>query len=184
MDSYIENNTEEYPIVAAYGDYEVAKALAELLIMNGNPIGEIFELECYDMSHYDREYVIYLSDDGVTCEKCYHDGIYYLGGGDISFVHEDCNSKLLGKIESDIIYEFGLSDADDECDCDGCCERCECDKENELVTGFIMPSNYSTATYMVNGKEVDEKTYGEALEEINARLNSFENTFRRFMRSI
>lgn len=131
MDDYILDNapTGEYPIVSAYANYEVAKALVEALIMLDNPIGVILELEDYEMSHYDREYVVYLSEDGVTCEKTYHKDGYYNGGGDISFIHEDCNSKLLSHIDSQTICEFGIrSDEDEECECDEC--QCACtDKE-------------------------------------------------------
>lgn len=125
MDDYILDNapTGEYPIVSAYANYEVAKALVEALIILDNPIGAILELEDYEMSHYDREYVVYLSEDGVTCEKCYHENGYYNGGGDISFIHEDCNSKLLSHIDSQTICEFGIGsdECEDECDCDECC---------------------------------------------------------------
>ena len=125
MDDYILDNSseDEYPVVSAYVKCEEAKLLVERLIEFGNPIGAILELEDYEMSHYDREYVVYLSEDGVTCEKTYYKDGYYNGGGDISFVHEDCNSKLLSHIDSQTICEFGIrSDEDDEeCDCDECC---------------------------------------------------------------
>ena len=135
MDNYILDNapTGEYPVVSAYANYEVAKALVEALIMLDNPIGAILELEDYEMSHYDREYVVYLSEDGVTCEKNYHKDGYYNGGGDISFVHEDCNSKLLSHIDSQTICEFGIrSDEDEEYDCNEYCGCCECDDNKEL----------------------------------------------------
>lgn len=134
MDDYILDNAPngEYPIVSAYANYEVAKVLVEALIMLDNPIGAILELEDYEMSHYDREYVVYLSEDGVTCEKTYHKDGYYNGGGDISFVHEDCNSKLLSHIDSQTICEFGIRSDEDEEECDCDCDECQCactDKE-------------------------------------------------------
>ena len=95
MDSYVTSNVSEheYPIISAYVDYKLAKSLVEILISMGNSIGAILELEDYEMSHYDKEYCIYLTEDGITCEKTFNDGSYYNGGGDISYVHEDCNSK-------------------------------------------------------------------------------------------
>ena len=135
MDDYIWDNSfeDEYPVVSAYVKCKEAKLLVERLIEFGNPIGAILELEDYEMSHYDREYVVYLSEDGVTCEKTYHKDGYYNGGGDISFVHEDCNSKLLSHIDSQTICEFGIrSDEDEECDCDECCGCCECNDNKEL----------------------------------------------------
>ena len=125
MDSYVTSNVSEheYPIISAYVDYKLAKSLVEILISMGNSIGAILELEDYEMSHYDKEYCIYLTEDGITCEKTFNDGSYYNGGGDISYVHEDCNSKLLSHIDSKAIYEFGI-DEDDECGCDDC-DDCE-----------------------------------------------------------
>lgn len=161
MDDYILDNapTGEYPIVSVYANYEVAKSLVEALIMLENPIGAILELEDYEMSHYDKEYVVYLSEDGVTCEKTYHKDGYYNGGGDISFVHEDCNSKLLSHIDSQTICEFGIrSDDDEECECDEC--QCVTKEENKP----------STASYTVNGKPVTK-------EEFDKKYTEFENKY-------
>ena len=165
MDDYILDNSseDEYPIVSTYANYEVAKALVEALIMLDNPIGAILELEDYEMSHYDREYVVYLSEDGVTCEKTYHKDGYYNGGGDISFVHEDCNSKLLSHIDSQTICEFGVDkcEDDEECDCDECCE---CKEESKISTT-------PTTVYKVNGKEVDKDTYDKVLTDFNNKYD-------------
>ena len=76
MDSYVTSNVSEheYPIISAYVDYKLAKSLVEILISMGNSIGAILELEDYEMSHYDKEYCIYLTEDGITCEKTFNDG--------------------------------------------------------------------------------------------------------------
>ena len=160
MDSYVTSNVSEheYPIISAYVDYKLAKSLVEILISMGNSIGAILELEDYEMSHYDKEYCIYLTEDGITCEKTFNDGSYYNGGGDISYVHEDCNSKLLSHIDSKTIYEFGI--VEDDCDCD--CSECACKKDEK-------PTTTSTATYRVNGKEVDKDTYEKALNELDEK---------------
>ena len=161
MDSYVMSNVSEheYPIISAYVDYKLAKSLVEILISMGNSIGAILELEDYEMSHYDKEYCVYLTEDGITCEKIFNDGSYYNGGGDISYVHEDCNSKLLSHIDSKTVYEFGI-DEDDDCSCDEC--ECACKKDEK-------PTTTSTATYRVNGKEVDKDTYEKALNELDEK---------------
>ena len=141
MDDYIWDNSfeDEYLVVSAYVKCEEAKLLVERLIEFGNPIGAIIELEDYEMSHYDKEYVVYLSEDGVTCERNHNKDGYYNGGGDISFVHEDCSSKLLSHIDSKVIYEFAVGECDEyydedyedcdyDCDCDECCG---CDDTND-----------------------------------------------------
>ena len=182
MDSYVTSNVSEheYPIISAYVDYKLAKSLVEILISMGNSIGAILELEDYEMSHYDKEYCIYLTEDGITCEKTFNDGSYYNGGGDISYVHEDCNSKLLSHIDSKTIYEFGY-DEDDECDCDDCddCEECltingkpatkeEFDNYVSQFTNGEKPTTTSSAaksTYKINNKEVSKEEFDKKYEE-------------------
>ena len=179
MDSYVTSNVSEheYPIISAYVDYKLAKSLVEILISMGNSIGAILELEDYEMSHYDKEYCIYLTEDGITCEKTFNDGSYYNGGGDISYVHEDCNSKLLSHIDSKAIYEFGI-DEDDECDCDDCEEgftvngrpvsKEEFDSYVSQFKHDEKPTTTSTSstTYKVNGKEVSKDEFDTAMSEI------------------
>ena len=148
MDDYIWDNTfeDEYPVVSAYVKCEEAKLLVERLIEFGNPIGAILELEDYEMSHYDKEYVVYLSEDGVTCEKNHNKDGYYNGGCDISFVHEDCSTKLLSHIDSKVLYEFAVGECDEcydedyeDCDCDECCGCDDAnDKELDIESGDDM----------------------------------------------
>ena len=178
MDSYVTSNVSEheYPIISAYVDYKLAKSLVEILISMGNSIGAILELEDYEMSHYDKEYCIYLTEDGITCEKTFNDGSYYNGGGDISYVHEDCNSKLLSHIDSKAIYEFGI-DEDDECECDDCEEEFTVNgrpvsKEefDDYVSQFRhdeKPTTTSSAksTYKINNKEVSKEEFDKKYEE-------------------
>lgn len=175
MDDYIWDNTfeDEYPVVSAYVKCEEAKLLVERLIEFGNPIGAILELEDYEMSHYDKEYVVYLSEDGVTCEKIHSEDGYYNGGGDISFVHEDCSSKMLSHIDSKVIYEFAVGECDDDyedCDCDCDCDECygcdECDDSTELTEdthGFTISNSdengyYSYSFYSTDKNLVSEMT--------------------------
>lgn len=160
MDSYVISNVSEYeyPIVSAYVDYKLAKSLVEILISMGNSIGAILELEDYEMSHYDKEYCVYLSEDGITCEKIFNDGSYYNSGGNISYVHEDCNSKLLSHIDSKTVYEFSI-DEDDECDCD--CSECACKKDEKPTTTTTSKS----ATYKINNKEVSKEEFDKKYEE-------------------
>ena len=161
MDTYIENKLDEsedsYPIVSVYAKYDIAKELIEELILFGNRLGSIVELEDYEMSHYDKEYCVYLTEDGITCEKIFNDSSYYNGGGDISYVHEDCNSKLLSHIDSKTVYEFGI-DEDDECSC----SECACKKDEK-------PTTASKESYFINGKSVDKSEFDKKYEEFEEK---------------
>lgn len=196
MAQYVEDNLTEYnyPVVAVYANYEVAKELVEALIMSGNGIGGILELESYEMSNYDKPFVIYLTEDGVTCEKIYRDGVYYRGESDIAFVHEDCNSAILDYIYSDVALEFGftgecemdeeeLDDLECDCNCDCDCnvgDCCSCDDCKEETKPTI-----TTATYTVNGRPVNkeefdecEKAFREKMREIEDEMNAIKQLFR------
>ena len=148
---------DDYPVISVYGKYDVIKDILEDLIMSGISIANEIELQDYEVSNYDKEFVIYLTKNGVNVEKAWNNGTYYYGGGNISFVHEDCNSKLVKYVDSKTIYEFGY-DEDDECECDDC--ECACKKDEKPTT-----TSSTKSVYKVNGKECSkeefDKKYGE-----------------------
>ena len=148
---------DDYPVISVYGKYDVIKEILEDLIMSGVTIANEIELQDYDVSHYDKEFVLYLTMDGVNVEKTWHDGKYYSGIADITFIHEDCSSKLLKYVDSKTIYEFGYDKYDDdECDCDEC--ECSCQKDEKPVTT-------SKSEYFINGKSVDKSEFDKKYEE-------------------
>ena len=155
---------DDYPVISVYGKYDVIKDILEDLIISGVSIANEIELQDYDVAHYDKEFVLYLTKNGINVEKIWHDGAYYYGSADISFIHEDCNSKLLSYVDSKTIYEFGYDEddgIDDECSCDEC--ECACKKDEKPTT------TPSSTTYRVNGKEVDKETYEKALNELDEK---------------
>lgn len=117
---------DDYPVISVYGKYDVIKDILEDLIAGGVSIANEIELHDYDVYYYDREFVLYLTTDGVNVEKTYDvdDETYLSGSADISFVHEDCNSKLIKYVDSKTIYEFGYNEEDEDCDFDEC--ECAC----------------------------------------------------------
>ena len=129
-----------YPVISAYGKYEVIKELLEEFLADGFEIGGDICLETPDSTGYDKEFILYLTEDGVSVCKIFENGKYYNEYPDVAFVHEDCNSKLLKNIESRMIFEFALDEdcdfddeEDDECDisCDECWYRDFCDDYDE-----------------------------------------------------
>ena len=148
---------DDYPVISVYGKYDVIKDILEDLIASGVSIANEIELQDYDVAHYDKEFVLYLTTNGVNVEKTYdvESDAYLSGSADISFIHEDCNSKLIKYVDSKTIYEFGY-DEDDECDCDDC--ECTCKKDEK-------PTTSSKSTYKINNKEVSKEEFDKEYEK-------------------
>ena len=176
---------DDYPVISVYGKYDVIKDILEDLIMSGVSIANEIELQDYNVAHYDKEFVLYLTKNGTNVEKTYdvESDAYLSGSADISFIHEDCNSKLIKYVDSKTIYEFGYDD-EDKCDCDECdeCDGCE---EGFTVNGRpvskeefdnytshfrndekpVATSSTAKSTYRVNGKEVSKEEFDKKYEE-------------------
>jgi len=188
----------DYPVSVVANEY-ITKELLRVFMMYDCVALDKCDL---DPSYY-KEYILTLNDDEeegfiLDVQKAYdEEADKYLSTDGFVLFHENVQCKAQLDMEKNEHTEFesdwfvltcdedgdNFGFEDDEC-CGECCcncgESCECGKENELITASTDPSTY----FMVNGKEVDAATYGKALEEFNARLNAFENTFRRFMRMI
>ena len=171
---------DDYPVISVYGKYDVIKDILEDLIASGVSIANEIELQDYDVAHYDKEFVLYLTKNGVNVEKTWNDGSYYYGSADISFIHEDCNSKLIKYVDSKTIYEFGYDEEDGcDCECEGCCDDCEegftvngkpVSKEefDDYVSQFKhddKPSTTSKESYFINGKSVDKSEFDKEYEK-------------------
>ena len=171
---------DDYPVISVYGKYDVIKDILEDLIASGVYIANEIELQDYDVAHYDKEFVLYLTKNGVNVEKTWNNDTYYYGSADISFIHEDCNSKLIKYVDSKTIYEFGYNE-DDECSCDDC-EDSEDDgytvngrpvsKEefDMYVSQFKHDEKPTTASsaksvYKINNKEVSKEEFDKKYEE-------------------
>lgn len=174
---------DDYPVISVYGKYDVIKDILEDLIASGFSIANEIELQDYDVAHYDKEFVLYLTKNGINVEKTWNDGTYYYGSADISFIHEDCNSKLIKYVDSKTIYEFGYDEDEDECDCDDCDDSEEegftvngkpVTKEefDKYVSQFkhdekpTTTTSTSSTTYKVNGKECSKEEFDTAMSEI------------------
>jgi len=173
---------DDYPVISVYGKYDVIKDILEDLIASGVSIANEIELQDYDVAHYDKEFVLYLTKNGTNVEKTYdvESDTYLSGSADISFIHEDCSSKLIKYVDSKTIYEFGY-DEDDECDCD---EYDDCEEgftvngrpvSKEEFDSYVsqfkhdekpVATNSSTkSTYKINNKEVSKEEFDKKYEE-------------------
>lgn len=161
------DDSHDYDLISVYGKYDVIKMLLEDLIMGGIPIANEIELCDYDVDHYDKEFVLYIGEKGINVEKTWNkDNGYVYGGADITFVHEDCSSKLLKYIDSETVYEFGFDDG--ECSC----SECKCN--NREVKPVVKEK------YTINDKEVSKKTYDESVKDALERFHEILDEMEEF----
>lgn len=176
-----------YPLISVYGKFDIIKTLLKDFISYGFDIRNEIELEDYNVSYYDKEFVLYVNKDGINVEKTFVDNRYLYGGGNISFIHEDCSSTLLRYIKSDKVYEFGYSEdyandneaCDDECYCD-CCksdQNPECPvKSDDNGYTISVKCNLDTSEAEKIIKDMERR-----MEHMNDMFKEMDN-FRRIFR--
>lgn len=146
-------SNDEYNSVDVIAKYEDAKEIVRKLIGIGYGIAYITELADVEYDGYDDAFVISLLDDEIWCEPVKRDDKYIFVEADVVYIFDDCNSKIIPKIEADEVYEVEIGDFDYDC------ENCDC---HDMATA-------SSVTYKVNGKSVDKETYEKAIEDIEEK---------------
>ena len=120
------------------GCYEDAVTVLKHLFMFDDIFPYHIEIEPYEWDYYDREYYISLDNDlNVWCNKAYdfkYERYLYSETGCL-YIADDCNSVILKEIgcDEDDMYEVTY-DLDEECECDGNCECCNCNDDHEVIT--------------------------------------------------
>ena len=171
---------DEYNSVDIVAKYEDAKEIIRELVGIGYGIAFINELANPEWDGYDDAFVISLLDDEIWCEPVKLKDDYIFVEADVVYIFDDCNSKIIPKIESDEVYEVEIGNEYDDCDCENCEEGFTVNGKHVSKEEF---QNYtsqfkhdekpttttSSATYRVNGKEVDKDTFESALSDIEDR---------------
>ena len=172
---------DEYNSVDVVAKYEDAKEIIRELIGIGYGIAFINELADPEWDGYDDAFVVSLLDDEIWCEPVKLKDDYIFVEADVVYIFDDCNSKIIPKIEADDVYEVEIGNEYDNCDDD--CENSE--EEGFTVNGKPVskeefdnyvsqfkhdekPTTASSAstTYKVNGKEVSKDEFDTAMSEI------------------
>lgn len=148
-------SNDKYDSVDVVAKYEDAKEIIRELVGIGYDIAFINELADPEWDGYDDAFVVSLLDDEIWCEPVKRKDGYIFVEADVVYIFDDCNSKIIPKIEADEIYEVEVGDFDYDC------ENCDC---HDVDTT-------STATYKVNGKEVTKEEYDKAVEDISGFLS-------------
>ena len=144
---------DEYNSVDVVAKYEDAKEIIRELIGIGYGIAFIDELADPEWDGYDDAFVVSLLEDQIWCEPVKRENGYIFVEADVVYIFDNCNSKIIPKIEADEVYEVEISNEYNNCDDD--CKNCDCHDETTTST-----------SYEVNGKAVDKETYEKAIENI------------------
>lgn len=123
---------DEYNSVDVIVKYEDAKEIIRELVGMGYGITFIDKFGDPEWDGYDDAFVISLLDDEIWCEPVKRENGYIFVEADVVYIFDDCNSKIVPKIESNEVYEVGIGEDYD--DCDGYCKNCECHDETYLHT--------------------------------------------------
>ena len=123
---------DKYNSVDVVAKYEDTKEIIRELVGMGYGIAFINELANPEYDGYDDAFVISLLDDEIWCKPVKRDDRYIYVEADVVYILDNCNSKIIPKIEADEVYEVEIGN---ECDdCDGDCKNCECHNDTYLHT--------------------------------------------------
>lgn len=147
-------SNDEYNSVDVVAKYEDAKEIIRELVGIGYGIAFIDKFGDPEWDGYDDAFVISLLDDEIWCEPVKRENGYIFVEADVVYIFDDCNSKIIPKIEADEICEVEIGDFDYDC------ENCDCHDVN---------TTSSASSYRVNGKSVDRETYEKAIEDIEEK---------------
>ena len=135
-----EDNETGYDVVTFAGYYEDTMAVLKHLLMFDDTVPCHISITDVDICGYKKEYFVTLdSDMNILCWQAYdcENNRYLELYTDCLYVADDCNSSLLKRINcpKEEMYEVSY-DLDDECECNGHCESCQCSKDDnqEIVT--------------------------------------------------
>ena len=122
----------EYNSVDIIAKYEDTKEIIRELAGMGYNIAFATEFANPDFNGYDDAFVFGLCDDEIWCEPVKRDTGYIFVEANVVYIFNDCNSKIVKKIESDEVYEVEIGNEYDDCDCD--CKNCSAHNEAYLHT--------------------------------------------------
>lgn len=144
---------DEYNSVDVVAKYEDAKEIIRELVGIGYGIAFIDGFGDSEWDGYDDAFVVSLLDDEIWCEPVKRKNDYIFVEADVVYIFDDCNSKIVPKIESDEVYEVEIGDFDYDCNC------------HDVTT------TTSSTSYEINGKEVTKEEYDKAVEDISGFLS-------------
>lgn len=108
---------EDDPGIAFIAKYAEANEIIKELMSVGYDIASI-ELHKEEFEYYFDEYIIELNSEGIWCEKFKSENAYLQNESSVTYVMDNCCSKVLKYCGSDFVYEVCVGEENDEEDCD------------------------------------------------------------------
>ena len=142
--------------VAIIAKYEEAKEIISELSCIGYSL-ESIRMSRPEWENYHDEYLISLNNDGIWCEPMKLDGKYLTDESTITYILDNCSSKVIPYCKGKNVYEVTVGIDEDDCDCDDCSE-CACKKDEK-------PTTVSKSEFFINGKSVDKSEFDKKYEE-------------------
>ncbi|WP_024854815.1 hypothetical protein [Mediterraneibacter gnavus] len=100
---------------------------------------------------YEDEYIIDIFSDEVWCEPAKCDDEYLYSNSYATYVLDNCNSKLLSKVETEHLYDVHIEDEDDN-DIN-CCECCDPDYDECCGCSKFMNRDDDDDSCEIDGKD-------------------------------
>ena len=149
---------DDFGDIAIIAKYEEAKEIISELSCIGYSL-ESIRMSRPEWENYHDEYLISLNNDGIWCEEMKSDGKYLPDESTITYILDNCSSKVIPYCKGKIVYEVTVSIEDeDECDC----SECTCKKDER-------PTTASKESYFINGKSVDKSEFDKKYEEFEEK---------------
>lgn len=155
----VKENFEDIAVIAKPDD---VKEIFKELVCIGYDICNI-TYERIDWDGYDDEYILSMNHDGIWLEKFKReDGKYLIDESTITYILDNCSSKVIPYCKGKIVYEVSIGD---ECDCAECCGCCECDDEDTEITedthGFTVSNSDENGYYSYSFYSTDKNLVAE-----------------------
>ena len=145
---------DDFGDIAIIAKYEEAKEIIAKLSCIGYSL-ESIRMSRPECKNYHEEYLISLNNDGIWCEEMKSDGKYLTDESTITYILDNCSSKVIPYCKGKIVYEVTVGDDEDDCDS----SECACKKDEK-------PTTTSKESYFINGKSVDKSEFDKKYEEL------------------
>lgn len=143
--------TDEFVDVSVIAKYDEMKEIIRELICMGYDIASL-EIHKEEFEEYWDEYILSITKESGTpviwCEKFKRENGYITEDSSITYVMDNCSSKVIPNVKSKIQFEVSLND-DNECNCGDCdCKYTESSKDDNGEThGFTQSWTGDNGSY-------------------------------------